>query len=171
MSGLETPLRTLVRKPNSLSFDLRPSIDKLTISALFILSPDVFNIHGDFGVPSKYNNRFSTLISSANNSSFKNLGTICEFGKEQRQEEKLIHDIFDYDLLSMHASKKEILLQSLILEKLLNNAKRQVEIGMDVKDIQRNISLIRSPAAGLKERPTHEEAEHEHEDLPEEQIS
>uniref|UniRef100_A0A1B0BK49 Uncharacterized protein n=1 Tax=Glossina palpalis gambiensis TaxID=67801 RepID=A0A1B0BK49_9MUSC len=59
MSGLETPLRTLVRKPNSLSFDLRPSIDKLTISALFILSPDVFNIHGDFGVPSKYNNRFS----------------------------------------------------------------------------------------------------------------
>uniref|UniRef100_A0A1B0BK48 Large ribosomal subunit protein eL24-related N-terminal domain-containing protein n=1 Tax=Glossina palpalis gambiensis TaxID=67801 RepID=A0A1B0BK48_9MUSC len=37
---------------------------------------------------------------------------------------------------------------------------RQVEIGMDVKDIQRNISLIRSPAAGLKERPTHEEAEH-----------
>lgn len=51
---------------------------------------------------------------------------------------------------------------------------RQVEIRMDVKDVQRNISLIRSPAAGLKERRAREEAEREllmEEDLPEEEIS
>uniref|UniRef100_A0A1B0BA93 Probable ribosome biogenesis protein RLP24 n=1 Tax=Glossina palpalis gambiensis TaxID=67801 RepID=A0A1B0BA93_9MUSC len=51
---------------------------------------------------------------------------------------------------------------------------RQVEIRMDVKDVQCNISLIRSPAAGLKERRAREEAEHEllmEEDLPEEEIS
>ncbi|XP_067644790.1 probable ribosome biogenesis protein RLP24 [Eurosta solidaginis] len=36
---------------------------------------------------------------------------------------------------------------------------REVEIEMDVKDVQRNISLIRSPAAGLKERRAREEAQ------------
>lgn len=36
---------------------------------------------------------------------------------------------------------------------------RQVEIEMDVKDVQKNISLIRSPAAGLKERRAKEEAQ------------
>lgn len=36
---------------------------------------------------------------------------------------------------------------------------RQVEIGMDVKDVQKNISLIRSPAAGLKERRAKEAAQ------------
>uniref|UniRef100_A0A1A9X2N0 Probable ribosome biogenesis protein RLP24 n=1 Tax=Glossina brevipalpis TaxID=37001 RepID=A0A1A9X2N0_9MUSC len=51
---------------------------------------------------------------------------------------------------------------------------RQVEIQMDVKDVQRNISLIRSPAAGLKERRAREELEREllmEEGLPEQQIS
>ena len=36
---------------------------------------------------------------------------------------------------------------------------RQVEIEMDVKDVQKNISLIRSPAAGLKERRAKEAAQ------------
>lgn len=36
---------------------------------------------------------------------------------------------------------------------------RQVEIEMDVKDVQKNISLIRSPAAGLKERKAKEAAQ------------
>lgn len=51
---------------------------------------------------------------------------------------------------------------------------RQVEIQMDVKDVQRNMSLIRSPAAGLRERRAKEEAEDEalmDEDLPEEKIT
>ncbi|KAH8359777.1 hypothetical protein KR093_008718 [Drosophila rubida] len=51
---------------------------------------------------------------------------------------------------------------------------RQVEIQMDVKDVQRNMSLIRSPAAGLKERRAKEEAEEAalmDEDLPEEEIT
>lgn len=45
---------------------------------------------------------------------------------------------------------------------------------MDVKDVQRNISLIRSPAAGLKERRAEEEsleAALMDEDLPEEEIT
>lgn len=36
---------------------------------------------------------------------------------------------------------------------------RQVEIEMDVKDVQKNISLIRSPAAGLRERKAKESAQ------------
>ncbi|XP_037949800.1 probable ribosome biogenesis protein RLP24 [Teleopsis dalmanni] len=51
---------------------------------------------------------------------------------------------------------------------------REVEIQMDVKDVQRNMSLIRSPAAGLKERRAKEKAEQEalmEEDLPEEEIT
>lgn len=36
---------------------------------------------------------------------------------------------------------------------------RDVEIEMDVKDVKRNMSLIRSPAIGLKERRAKEEAE------------
>ncbi|EDW80936.1 probable ribosome biogenesis protein RLP24 [Drosophila tropicalis] len=51
---------------------------------------------------------------------------------------------------------------------------RQIEIQMDVKDVQRNMSLIRSPAAGLKERRAKEEAEEAalmEEDLPEEKIT
>ncbi|XP_055375069.1 probable ribosome biogenesis protein RLP24 [Condylostylus longicornis] len=36
---------------------------------------------------------------------------------------------------------------------------RDVEIEMDVKDVQRNIALIRSPAAGLKERRAKEAEE------------
>ncbi|XP_030374453.1 probable ribosome biogenesis protein RLP24 [Scaptodrosophila lebanonensis] len=51
---------------------------------------------------------------------------------------------------------------------------RKVEIEMDVKDVQRNMSLIRSPAAGLKERRAKEEAEAAalmDEDLPEEEIT
>ncbi|EDW15582.1 hypothetical protein AWZ03_001524 [Drosophila navojoa] len=51
---------------------------------------------------------------------------------------------------------------------------RQVEIQMDVKDVQRNMSLIRSPAAGLRERRAKEEAEEDalmDEDLPEEKIT
>lgn len=36
---------------------------------------------------------------------------------------------------------------------------RQVEIEMDVKDVQKNISLIRSPAAGLRERNAKEAAQ------------
>lgn len=51
---------------------------------------------------------------------------------------------------------------------------REIEIQMDVKDVQRNISLIRSPAAGLKERRAKEEAEAAalmEDDLPEEEIT
>lgn len=51
---------------------------------------------------------------------------------------------------------------------------RQVEIQMDVKDVQRNMSLIRSPAAGLKQRRAQEAAEEAalmEEDLPEEKIT
>lgn len=51
---------------------------------------------------------------------------------------------------------------------------RQVEIQMDVKDVQRNMSLIRSPAAGLRERRAKEEAEEEglmDEDLDEDKIT
>lgn len=36
---------------------------------------------------------------------------------------------------------------------------RQVEIEMDVKDVQQNISLIRSPAAGLRDRQAKEAAQ------------
>lgn len=36
---------------------------------------------------------------------------------------------------------------------------RDVEIQMDVKDVQRNIALIRSPAVGLKQRRAQEEAD------------
>ncbi|XP_017141698.1 probable ribosome biogenesis protein RLP24 [Drosophila miranda] len=52
---------------------------------------------------------------------------------------------------------------------------REIEIQMDVKNVQRNMSLIRSPAAGLKERRAKEEAEEaalmDEEDLPEEKIT
>ncbi|EDW96922.1 probable ribosome biogenesis protein RLP24 [Drosophila yakuba] len=51
---------------------------------------------------------------------------------------------------------------------------REIEIQMDVKDVQRNMSLIRSPAAGLKERRAKEAAEEAalmEEDLPEEKIT
>ncbi|XP_039970720.1 probable ribosome biogenesis protein RLP24 [Bactrocera neohumeralis] len=51
---------------------------------------------------------------------------------------------------------------------------REVEIQMDVKDVQRNISLIRSPAAGLKERRAREEAQEAalmDEDMSEEEIT
>ncbi|EDV95087.1 probable ribosome biogenesis protein RLP24 [Drosophila grimshawi] len=51
---------------------------------------------------------------------------------------------------------------------------REVEIQMDVKDVQRNMSLIRSPAAGLKERRAKEEAEEAalmDDDLSEEKIT
>ena len=50
---------------------------------------------------------------------------------------------------------------------------RQVEIEMDVKDVQKNISLIRSPAAGLKERRAKEAAQQAammDEDIDEENI-
>ncbi|KAM7362883.1 ribosomal protein L24-like [Cochliomyia hominivorax] len=59
-----------------------------------------------------------------------------------------------------------------IMERLRKG--REVEIEMDVKDVQRNISLIRSPAAGLKERRAKEEAEQAalmEQDLPEEEIT
>ncbi|XP_037806379.1 probable ribosome biogenesis protein RLP24 [Lucilia sericata] len=59
-----------------------------------------------------------------------------------------------------------------IMERLRKG--REVEIQMDVKDVQRNISLIRSPAAGLKERRAKEEAEEAalmEQDLPEEEIT
>lgn len=36
---------------------------------------------------------------------------------------------------------------------------RQVEIEMDVRDVQKNMSLIRSPAAGLRERKAKEAAQ------------
>lgn len=36
---------------------------------------------------------------------------------------------------------------------------REKEIEMDVKDVQKNMSLIRSPAAGLKERKAKEAAQ------------
>lgn len=45
---------------------------------------------------------------------------------------------------------------------------RDVEIDMDVKDVQRNMSLIRSPAAGLRERRAKEEAEEQQESDEEE---
>lgn len=49
---------------------------------------------------------------------------------------------------------------------------REVEIEKDVKDVQRNMSLIRSPAAGLKERRAKEEAKmEEDEDEDEEKIT
>ncbi|XP_017008535.2 probable ribosome biogenesis protein RLP24 [Drosophila takahashii] len=51
---------------------------------------------------------------------------------------------------------------------------RDIEIQMDVKDVQRNMSLIRSPAAGLRERRAKEAAEKAalmDEDLPEEKIT
>ncbi|XP_022216438.1 probable ribosome biogenesis protein RLP24 [Drosophila obscura] len=52
---------------------------------------------------------------------------------------------------------------------------REIEIQMDVKNVQRNMSLIRSPAAGLKERRAKEEAEEaalmDEDDLPEEKIT
>jgi len=51
---------------------------------------------------------------------------------------------------------------------------REVEIEMDVKNVQRNMSLIRSPAAGLKERRAKEEAEANllmEEDMDEEEIT
>lgn len=35
----------------------------------------------------------------------------------------------------------------------------KVEVEMDVKDVQKNISLIRSPAAGLRERKAKEAAQ------------
>lgn len=38
---------------------------------------------------------------------------------------------------------------------------RTVEIEMDVKDVQKNMSLIRSPAAGLRERQAKEAAQDE----------
>lgn len=44
-----------------------------------------------------------------------------------------------------------------IMERLRKG--REVELQMDVKEVQRNISLIRSPAIGLKERRAKEEAE------------
>ncbi|XP_055679351.1 probable ribosome biogenesis protein RLP24 [Lutzomyia longipalpis] len=48
----------------------------------------------------------------------------------------------------------------------------QVEIEMDVKDVQRNMALIRSPAAGLRERKAKEkELEESQMDLDEEEIT
>lgn len=44
-----------------------------------------------------------------------------------------------------------------VLERLRKG--REVEIQMDVKNVQQNISLIRSPAVGLKERRAKEEAQ------------
>lgn len=39
---------------------------------------------------------------------------------------------------------------------------RELEQEVDVKEVQRNLSLIRSPAIGLKERMKQEEANEEH---------
>lgn len=51
---------------------------------------------------------------------------------------------------------------------------RQVEIDMDVKNVQKNMSLIRSPAAGLRERKAKEAAQDaamEDDDEDEEKIT
>lgn len=58
-----------------------------------------------------------------------------------------------------------------IMERLRKG--REVEIQMDVKDVQRNITLIRSPAIGLKERRAKEDADEAAlmEDSDEEEIS
>lgn len=48
---------------------------------------------------------------------------------------------------------------------------REVEIEKDVKDVQRNMSLIRSPAAGLKERRAKEEAKMDEDEEDEEKIT
>lgn len=42
---------------------------------------------------------------------------------------------------------------------------RELEQEVDVKEVQRNLSLIRSPAIGLKERMKQEEANEEHEHM------
>lgn len=42
---------------------------------------------------------------------------------------------------------------------------RELEQEVDVKEVQRNLSLIRSPAIGLKERMRQEEANEEHEQM------
>lgn len=42
---------------------------------------------------------------------------------------------------------------------------RELEQEVDVKEVQRNLSLIRSPAIGLKERMKQEEANEEHEQM------
>lgn len=42
---------------------------------------------------------------------------------------------------------------------------RELEHERDIKEVQRDLSLIRSPAAGLKERQKQEEAAEEHEQM------
>lgn len=56
-----------------------------------------------------------------------------------------------------------------IMERLRKG--REHEIESDVKDVQRNIALIRSPAAGLKERRAKEEAAKMDAESDEEEIT
>lgn len=52
---------------------------------------------------------------------------------------------------------KEKRTDEFVLKRLRKGHK--VEVEMDVKDVQKNISLIRSPAAGLRERKAKEAAQ------------
>ncbi len=52
---------------------------------------------------------------------------------------------------------KEKRTNEFVLKRLRKGHK--VEVEMDVKDVQKNISLIRSPAAGLRERKAKEAAQ------------
>lgn len=47
---------------------------------------------------------------------------------------------------------------------------REIERDCDVKEVQRNLSMIRSPAAGLKQRMQQEEAEKEKESDGEDEV-
>ena len=82
-----------------------------------------------------------------------------EFEKRRNIPVKYNRELWNKTIVAMKriTEIKEKRQGHFIMERLRKGHK--VEVEMDVKDVQRNIALIRSPAIGLKERRAKEEAE------------
>ncbi|GAB0099778.1 Probable ribosome biogenesis protein RLP24 [Sergentomyia squamirostris] len=97
-----------------------------------------------------------------------------EFEKRRNVPIKYNRELWSRTLNAMNkiTEIKERREKHFVMERLRKGT--QVEIEMDVKDVQKNMSLIRSPAAGLRERRAKEKELEESqmdEDLEEEEIT
>lgn len=84
-----------------------------------------------------------------------------EFEKRRSQPMKYSRELWSrtVDAMERINAIKERRTGHFVMERLRKG--RTVEIEMDVKDVQKNMSLIRSPAAGLRERKAREAAQDE----------
>lgn len=84
-----------------------------------------------------------------------------EFEKRRAQPMKYSRELWTktVDAMERINAIKERRTGQFVMERLRKG--RTVEIEMDVKDVQKNMSLIRSPAAGLRERKAREAAQDE----------